>query len=201
MVEALIFDYGGVISDGGRDFEPSIRLANNLDIDQTRADQLIATPWDLLCKGMIDVSSFWANIEDILGYKVTDEKKDIWNTFETCMFPRPEIFQTLINLKAAGYILGLLSDTVPPTAHSIRSNGGYDPFDFAILSCEVGFRKPDARIYEITLSKINDLGPGNVAFIDDNPNNLEPARKLGMQTIHAGQSEELISQIFELVTL
>lgn len=37
MVEALIFDYGGVISDGGRDFEPAIRLASNLAIDQSSA--------------------------------------------------------------------------------------------------------------------------------------------------------------------
>lgn len=195
MLEALIFDYGGVVSDGGRNFEPAMRLASKLEIDQTSAVKVITEPWDQLSKGFIDIDTFWTMVEDALRYKVNDDLRDIWNTFNNCMFPRQEIQTTLKSLKASGYTLGLLSDTVPPTAQSIRHGGGYDPFEFTILSCEVGLRKPDERIYNMVLSKIPNIDPENIVYVDDNPINLVPAQKLGMQTILAGNSEDLNTEI------
>lgn len=195
MVEALIFDYGGVVSDGGRDFEPAMRLASNLAIDQSSAVQLISEPWDQLSKGFINVNDFWSKIENSLGYEIQDSLKDIWNTFDNCMYPRKQMQATLMSLKNSGYVLGLLSDTVPPTAQSIRLGGGYDPFEFTILSCEVGLRKPDEKIYNIALSQIANINPSNVVYIDDNARNLVPARKLGMQTLLAGNSEDLNIEI------
>lgn len=200
MVEALIFDYGGVVSDGGRNFEPAMRLASNLAIDQSSAVQLISGPWDQLSKGFIDVDDFWSQVEDTLGGAIHDSLKDIWNTFDNCMSPRKEIQATLMSLKASGHILGLLSDTVPPTAQSIRHGGGYDPFDFTILSCEVGVRKPDEKIYNIALSKIPNINPSNIVYIDDNPKNLVPAQKLGMQTILAGNCEDLNMEISNITS-
>jgi epoxide hydrolase-like predicted phosphatase len=195
VVEALIFDYGGVVSDGGHDFEPAMRLSTNLAIDQSSAVQLISNPWDQLSKGFIDVDDFWSQIEGTLGSKINDSLRDIWNTFDNCMYPRKQIQATLMSLKTSGYILGLLSDTVPPTTQSIRLGGGYEPFEFTILSCEVGLRKPDEKIYNLALSKIPDISPPNIVYIDDNPKNLYPARKLGMQTILAGNSEDLNIEI------
>ncbi len=200
MVEALIFDYGGVVSDGGRDFEPAMRLSTNLAINQSNAMQLISEPWDQLSKGFIDVDDFWSQIENTLGREVNHSLRHIWNTFDNCMYPRKQILATLMNLKKSGYILGLLSDIVPPTAQSIKLGGGYHPFDFTILSCEVGLRKPDEKIYNIALSKIPDISPRNVVYIDDNPKNLVPARKLGMQTILAGNSKDLSIEITNITS-
>lgn len=200
MVEALIFDYGGVVSDGGGDFEPAMRLASNLLIDQSNAVQLISEPWDQLSKGFIDVDGFWLQIEDTLGSEINESLRDIWNTFDNCMHPRKEMQATLMSLKTSGYILGLLSDTVPPTAQSIRLGGGYDPFEFTILSCEAGLRKPDEKIYNLALSKIPDINPSNVVYIDDNANNLVPARKLGMQTILAGNTDDLNIEIAKVTS-
>lgn len=162
--------------------------------------QLISGPWDQLSKGSINVDEFWSQIEDTLGGAINDDLKDIWNTFDNCMYPRKQIQATLMRLKASGYILGLLSDTVPPTAQSIRRGGGYDPFGFTILSCEVGLRKPDAKIYDLALSKLPDINPCNIVYIDDNPKNLVPARKLGMKTILAGNSEDLNIEIAKITS-
>lgn len=200
MVEALIFDYGGVVSDGGHDFEPAMRLASNLAIDHAIAVQLIKEPWDQLSKGFIGVDNFWLQIENAFGGEINYGLRDIWNTFDNCMYPREQIQATLMSLKASGFILGLLSDTVPPTAQSIRRGGGYDPFEFTILSCDVGFRKPEEEIYNMALSKIPNISPSNVVYIDDNPKNLVPARKLGMQTILAGNSEDLNTEITKVTS-
>jgi len=200
VIEALLFDYGGVVSDGGKDFEPANRLANNLGIEKQDAYKTIEGPWDSLCKGMISVGEFWATIENSVGHPIADDSRAIWNTYEECMFPRSNIQKLLENLRASKYILGLLSDTVHPTALSIRENGGYDMFDFTILSCEAGLRKPNQKIYELALSKLDDVAPQNVVFIDDNPKNLVPATMLGMKTILATDSRRLVNDINALLS-
>ena len=45
----------------------------------------------------------------------------------------------------------------------------------------MGKRKPDADIFEQVLSE-NNLDPAETLFIDDSPQHLETAQKLGMQT-------------------
>ncbi len=56
-------------------------------------------------------------------------------------------------------------------------------FSVFLSSCYLGVRKPDSRIYRLAL-RITQRDPGECAFIDDRPLNLECARDLGMQTIH-----------------
>lgn len=98
-------------------------------------------------------------------------------------------------MKSSGHILELVSNTVPPTAQSIRNNGGYDFFDFTVLSCEVGFKKPDVVIYELRLSHIDNIAPEHIIYIDDANQNLPAAHKLGMKTILANDHSVLISEL------
>ncbi|WP_345945175.1 HAD-IA family hydrolase [Streptomyces albus subsp. chlorinus] len=51
--------------------------------------------------------------------------------------------------------------------------------DEAVLSCEVGFAKPDPRIYTYTLELLG-AAPGDALFVDDVPENVAAARALGM---------------------
>ncbi|MBO8185776.1 HAD family phosphatase [Streptomyces sp. DW4-2] len=51
--------------------------------------------------------------------------------------------------------------------------------DEAVLSCEVGFAKPDPRIYRHTLQLLGATAEESL-FVDDVPENVEAARALGM---------------------
>ncbi|GAA2603257.1 HAD-IA family hydrolase [Streptomyces axinellae] len=51
--------------------------------------------------------------------------------------------------------------------------------DAAVLSCEVGFAKPDPRIYTHTLELLGATAAGSL-FVDDMTANVEAARELGM---------------------
>ncbi|MGI5348763.1 HAD family hydrolase [Streptomyces sp. CA-250714] len=51
--------------------------------------------------------------------------------------------------------------------------------DEAVLSCEVGFAKPDPRIYTHTLRLLGAAAEESL-FVDDVPENVEAARALGM---------------------
>ncbi|HZP32327.1 MAG TPA: HAD-IA family hydrolase [Candidatus Acidoferrales bacterium] len=64
-------------------------------------------------------------------------------------------------------------------------------------SCYLRARKPDPLIYQLVLG-ITQRPPGQCIFIDDRPENLEPARSLGMRTIQFRSAAELRASLSEL---
>lgn len=63
-------------------------------------------------------------------------------------------------------------------------------FEGIVVSGEEHTRKPHAKIYEITLNRFN-LEPQHCLFIDDSLENIEAARKMGINAIHYKSSIQL----------
>lgn len=63
-------------------------------------------------------------------------------------------------------------------------------FSAFLSSCYLGVRKPDESIYRLAV-EIVQRPAERCIFIDDRPPNLEPARSLGMHTIHFQNPEQL----------
>ncbi|MFQ6037875.1 MAG: HAD family hydrolase [Candidatus Aminicenantales bacterium] len=77
----------------------------------------------------------------------------------------------------------LLSNTDPERFGFIRKRfPEIFIFDAYVLSFEVGHLKPHPRIYEEALKKAG-APPGQCLFIDDIPQNIQGAEKLGLRTI------------------
>ena len=57
-----------------------------------------------------------------------------------------------------------------------------DFFDGVMVSSDVHLIKPDARIYELLCSTY-DLKPEECVFIDDRPENVAAAERVGMKGI------------------
>ncbi|CAH3194835.1 unnamed protein product [Porites evermanni] len=55
-------------------------------------------------------------------------------------------------------------------------------FDEEFESCKLGLCKPDPNIYKLVCSRMN-VKPSEVVFLDDSPQNLKPAKEMGMTTI------------------
>ena len=68
-------------------------------------------------------------------------------------------------------------------------------FDVVVDSSEVGMRKPDPRIYLLTCERLV-VPPGASVFVDDNRDNVEAARTVGIEAVHFG--DEPLSAINEL---
>jgi glucose-1-phosphatase len=67
-------------------------------------------------------------------------------------------------------------------------------FHQVYYSNEVGHRKPNKEIYEVLLQREN-LNAAETFFVDDKIENVEAARKLGIQAYHLADREKL----FELL--
>jgi putative hydrolase of the HAD superfamily len=96
----------------------------------------------------------------------------------------PESIHTLEKLKSAGVRMALITNGMIE-----NQRPKIDRFDFArffefwLIEEEVGFGKPDLRIFQLALQKLR-LGPEQVWMVGDNLSfDIEAAQKVGIYTI------------------
>ena len=78
-----------------------------------------------------------------------------------------------------------------------RATFPFELFDYVVDSSEVELRKPDPRIYEELIRRTGGSAR-ELVFIDDLPENLEPARQLGITAIRFTGVADLRSALAEL---
>ena len=96
---------------------------------------------------------------------------------------REELWALTAEFRARGGKTAFLSNGVPEVMNLVRAQRNLDDyFDVVIVSYEVGFIKPDARIYELCLTRLG-VAPADALFVDDRSENLTAAERLGIQTL------------------
>lgn len=82
------------------------------------------------------------------------------------------------------YTVGLLSNATPIGRQVFSEEYPLiDHFDSVTISAEEGVMKPEPRIYHIALERAG-VEPQQALFVDDLIQNVEGARRVGMQAIH-----------------
>jgi epoxide hydrolase-like predicted phosphatase len=90
------------------------------------------------------------------------------------------------SLRDDGVRTGLLTNNAAEFADFWRPLLPLDElFDDVVDSSQVGMRKPDARIYQLSLERLG-ASAERTAFVDDAPGNVEGARRCGLQAVLIG---------------
>ena len=97
-------------------------------------------------------------------------------------------------LKKQQMPVAMLSNVDTRLANLLREFGLYDPFSPCLLSCEMGVDKPDLKAYEILLNQLK-LPAGDVVFIDDRLENVEAAKKMGIDAILFESENQLRAEL------
>ena len=103
-------------------------------------------------------------------------------------------------LKEDGIKVGLLTNSVPEFWPVIERTINTKLFDCIVDSSQVGIRKPDERIYELTARKLG-MSTRSCVMIDDLHHNVKGAEKTGMAGIlftSSKQTEEAIKNYFRI---
>jgi putative hydrolase of the HAD superfamily len=92
--------------------------------------------------------------------------------------------EVIQHIRKKNYKTGLITNGKTLIQYGkIDQIGLRNDFDLIIVSEEAGFKKPDPRIFEMALRKL-DLKPDECIYIGDHPSNdIEGAANIGMQTI------------------
>lgn len=194
----MLFDYGGVMNSLPANGNISFRLAEVTGLEKEEAFSLIKDVWTPYSKGVISEREVWSHIENKSKKSIPQSKRGIWNKWQDAM-PSAEMLQLIAELKADGYAVGLVSNSFPPTAEDIRKNNGYSMFDFTVISCDVGFVKPEKEIYEIALDKLGKIKPEEVIFIDDQERCIEGARNVGLRVVLAENPAQIKTSIEQII--
>jgi len=92
------------------------------------------------------------------------------------------------------YRIYILSDTNYLHASINKKRGVHDGFNKVFLSNKIGIKKPDPRIFKYALKKIN-LKPRETVFIEDKEENIEAAKKLGMNALLFKNYRQLVKDL------
>jgi putative hydrolase of the HAD superfamily len=109
---------------------------------------------------------------------------------------REEMWALAAEFRANGGVTGFLSNGVPEMMARVRAERPLaDYFDVVIVSYEVGYTKPDPRIYELCLARLG-VSPSSALFVDDRPENVGGAKRLRMETVlfHGDESIDAVRQ-------
>jgi len=133
------------------------------------------------------------HIEPLLGHPPEMHRfKEIY--FEA-LHPNAEMIDLMRELKAAGYRMAMLTNNVREWEPLWRSMLPVDEiFETVVDSGFVGCRKPESKIYALTLALVG--APAEAClFVDDVEVNCEGARRAGMSAVHFRENEQAIAAI------
>jgi putative hydrolase of the HAD superfamily len=69
-----------------------------------------------------------------------------------------------------------------------------------VISQHTGMRKPDPAIYRLAAERLG-VPPEACVFVDDLPQNLEPARALGMSVVHKTTADQLLTDLERILRI
>jgi putative hydrolase of the HAD superfamily len=148
-------------------------------------------------RGEITEVAFLEKLTDSLG-PLLGHRPEI-HRFKEIYFealePNPEMIGLMQELKASGYRMAMLTNNVREWEPLWRPMLPVDEiFETVVDSGFVGCRKPEAKIYALTLDRIG-LPAEACLFVDDVLVNCEGAEKAGMTAVHFQNNEQAIAAI------
>lgn len=207
-IKAIIFDVGGVLVGAGSDFMNKRGhgvheyMVKKLGVDLDSWFDSIDTAYAKSIEGKIDGEKAVKVIASNL--KVSSSKlTKLWmNAYKKIMKKNRELYKIAFLLKKSGYRIGILSDQWYLSQKALMPKNDKDnkKFELIIVSCEVGLRKPNPKIYRLLIKKLN-LKPKEILFVDNREWNLKPARKLGIKTILFKNNKQTLKDMREMSLL
>jgi putative hydrolase of the HAD superfamily len=198
MIQAVIFDYGGVLSTtpfaGIREFErqmgyPENSLAQLLfgkgASPQGPTGSIPDHDWHLLETGRLTLDEFHerlvAKSEEALG-KPLD--LGIYAEFLRTLGVGVHwmVVHRVRRLREEGYRTAILTNNIKEWGNYWKQSIPIELFDLVVDSCEVELRKPDPEIFTLTCERLA-VAPEAAVFLDDTRGHVEAARSVGLHGI------------------
>ena len=188
LIKVILFDFGGVVVPHiGNERDRRMSKLSGLGLEDVKK---LERPIEYRCnKGLISFNSFCKLVSKKLGVGSYKKIKQIYIDTKKREKVNKKVIRIVERLKEKGYEVAILSNTCTLDADINRRHGYYDTFSPLIFSHKVGCRKPEKKIFQIALKKLN-VKPNECIFIDDKENKMPP-KSLGIKTILFKNAEQL----------
>ena len=205
MLPHLLFDFGGVLIDIDYAATPAAlrRLSRaGRTVEFTQAGQ--AELFDRFETGQLSPAEFRDGLR--AGYDLAATDAEIDAAWHAMLLEVPaERLALVAELRRQGHQTALLSNTnalhIAEINRRLAAQYGFrhgiaDVLDRVFYSQEVGLRKPGEEIFRHALREMN-WQPEDVLFIEDSPQHVATARRLGLRVLHLAPPLTLLTALPE----
>lgn len=180
--QAIVFDFGGVLT-GEQNREAVVSfICQSFSFSREEFEAINQEKRQAIKSGKTD-EEFWISYAQKKGIVLpvgwTETFKSV---MKDAIGVNPKMYVLVDQLKKQQISVALLSNIDERLSKLIRDFGLYQPFEPCLLSCEIGFEKPNLKAYELLLKTLN-LPANEVVFIDDRQENVDAAKIIGLDAI------------------
>jgi putative hydrolase of the HAD superfamily len=197
-IRALIFDFGGVISNMRWDVAGQLEQQHGLEKRTLLRTLYDADDWRAVEVGQGDIDAWRAaahqRLEEAAGRTLPplhEQWRSSWGLIEENI--------ALIKALRPPYLASILSNADVLLEERLRDGLNLRHlFDDVISSAVVGMAKPEPRIYQLAAERLR-MAIDECLFIDDLERNVTAARETGMAAVHFRVgTDDLAAQLAEL---
>lgn len=202
MIEAVIWDFGGVLTTSPFEAFARFERERGFPIDiirRTNAANHLENAWAKFERAEIDIDTFDRLFaEESLALGGAEVRgREVLPLLSGDL--RPDMVEALKRISAR-FKTGCITNNLP--ANAIGSASGRTLyvaevmalFDHVIESAKIGLRKPDPRIYRMMVETLG-VDSDKCVYLDDLGVNLKPAREMGMTTIKVTSGPQAIAAL------
>jgi len=191
-IEAVIFDYGKVLSNS-EDPQAQRKLIALTGLDRATFDRHYWAHRHAYDLGELNGHTYWQKFASDAGLSFPPERIDDLIETDVVMWTslNEEMLAWVICLQEAGIKTAILSNMGEDILAYMRQEFGWlAHFQHHTWSCELGIAKPDPAIYLHTCEKLKS-DPRKTLFLDDKPENIEAASNVGLNAVLFENIEKL----------
>lgn len=183
MIEAIVFDFGGVLVSEQERLRRFVTYDAMLGWPTGEINRrLYAGPgWEQVSTGRLSIAEYW----DQVGAELEPLLPPDFRYYRESFFDAPlvpDAVQLAWRLRRR-YRLALLSNATVLLARRLAEERTlHGLFDEVVISAVVGLRKPQPEVYDLTSRRLG-LPPESCVLIDDKARNTIAAERQGWQAI------------------
>jgi putative hydrolase of the HAD superfamily len=203
QIEAIVSDFGGVLTSPLLDSFAAFQDSSGISLEQLGTAMAAvaardgANPLFELETGRMSEAGFLKALSDQLSRQLERpvELHGFGERYFDNLHPNEPMIDYMRELRGRGYRMAICTNNVREWEPLWRAKLPVDEiFDVVVDSAFVGTRKPEPRIYEITLERLGVAAPAAL-LLDDIEVNCTAARELGLEAVWFRSNEQAIAEI------
>lgn len=196
-IKAIFFDLGGVLlRTENREVRRKLGAEFGMTYNEIDAFVFDCETAKLASIGKLTEDEHWLDVTRRLNLSAAEMPR-LRDTF----FDGDVLDMALVNFlrqSRKNLKTGLISNAWSGLRPWILRERFEDAFDAIVISAEVGWAKPDQRIYQFAMQQLG-VSPSESIFVDDVEKNIEGAQNAGMIGIHFTDAETTLQKIHALI--
>ena len=195
-IKAIVFDLGGVIIDVISAKRLSEIIGDRMTFAEVTRRWSQSTYINLYESGRCDQATFLEGV--IKELDINMEPREFLEEFKLFLRGLYPGAAEILRKIPAGYIAACLTDTNETQWKSLCKRTGIDKyFQYHFLSYQLGEVKPDKRIYQLVIERLN-CKPEEIVYLDDNARNVQAGLDAGMRAYQVAGVLELKAKLEDI---